>query len=76
VDPQYLLLDVITNLNQQDTPLSQSIPALDSIRRAGKTKYIGLSECSAETLRKANSSTYHLNGPNPPEAAHRGENNN
>ncbi|KAM0711320.1 hypothetical protein Q7P35_002060 [Cladosporium inversicolor] len=38
-----------------NTPLSQSIPALDSIRAAGKTKYIGLSECSAETLRKANS---------------------
>ncbi|KAM0713431.1 hypothetical protein Q7P37_010393 [Cladosporium fusiforme] len=37
------------------TPLSQSIPALDSLRKAGKTKYIGLSECSAETLRKANS---------------------
>lgn len=39
-----------------DTPLEESIPALDEIRRQGKTKYIGLSECSAETLRKANSS--------------------
>lgn len=38
-----------------DTPLEESIPALDEIRRAGKTKYIGLSECSASTLRKANS---------------------
>ncbi|KAL1584748.1 Aldo-keto reductase [Cladosporium halotolerans] len=38
-----------------NTPLEQSIPALDSIRRAGKSKYIGLSECSAATLRKANS---------------------
>jgi aryl-alcohol dehydrogenase-like predicted oxidoreductase len=37
-----------------DTPLEQSIDALDSIRKAGKTKYIGLSECSAATLRKAN----------------------
>ncbi|RAO71325.1 uncharacterized protein BHQ10_007337 [Talaromyces amestolkiae] len=37
------------------TPLEESIPALDEIRRAGKTKYIGLSECSAATLRKANS---------------------
>lgn len=37
-----------------NTPLSESIPALDEIRRAGKTKYIGLSECSAATLRKAN----------------------
>tara|TARA_R110002060_G_scaffold36077_2_gene46957 strand:+ start:353 stop:835 length:483 start_codon:yes stop_codon:yes gene_type:complete len=41
-----------------DTPLEESIGALDEIRRAGKTKYIGLSECSAATLRKANSSTF------------------
>ena len=39
-----------------ETPLEESIPALDEIRKAGKTKYIGLSECSAATLRKANSS--------------------
>ncbi|KOS46766.1 hypothetical protein ACN38_g2248 [Penicillium nordicum] len=38
-----------------NTSLTESIPALDEIRRAGKTKYIGLSECSAATLRKANS---------------------
>ncbi len=38
-----------------NTPLEESIPALDEIRKAGKTKYIGLSECSATTLRKANS---------------------
>ncbi|KAK4962727.1 hypothetical protein LTR10_000354 [Elasticomyces elasticus] len=38
-----------------DTPLTESIAALDEIRKAGKTKYIGLSECSAATLRKANS---------------------
>ncbi|KAH6656561.1 NADP-dependent oxidoreductase domain-containing protein [Truncatella angustata] len=37
------------------TPLEESIPALDEIRKAGKTKYIGLSECSAATLRKASS---------------------
>ncbi|EHL00886.1 putative Aldo-keto reductase yakc [Glarea lozoyensis 74030] len=37
------------------TPLEESITALDELRRAGKTKYIGLSECSAATLRKANS---------------------
>ncbi|KAJ5805165.1 hypothetical protein N7474_011052 [Penicillium riverlandense] len=37
-----------------NTPLTESIPALDEIRKAGKTKYIGLSECSAATLRKAN----------------------
>lgn len=44
-------------LNIADTPLTESIPALDEIRKAGKTKYIGLSECSATTLRKANSSS-------------------
>ncbi|RJE19132.1 reductase [Aspergillus sclerotialis] len=38
-----------------NTRLEESIPALDSLRREGKTKYIGLSECSAATLRKANS---------------------
>ncbi|KAF2759453.1 Aldo/keto reductase [Pseudovirgaria hyperparasitica] len=38
-----------------NTPLEESISALDTIRKAGKTKYIGLSECSAATLRKANS---------------------
>ncbi|KLO83769.1 Uncharacterized protein LW93_553 [Fusarium fujikuroi] len=38
-----------------NTPLEESIGALDELRRAGKTKYIGLSECSAATLRKAHS---------------------
>ncbi|KAI0399762.1 NADP-dependent oxidoreductase domain-containing protein [Xylaria palmicola] len=38
-----------------NTPLEESIPALDGLRKAGKTKYIGLSECSAATLRRANS---------------------
>ncbi|OLN87187.1 Aldo-keto reductase yakc [NADP(+)] 2 [Colletotrichum chlorophyti] len=37
------------------TPLEESITALDEIRKAGKTKYIGISESSAATLRKANS---------------------
>ncbi|RAO67664.1 uncharacterized protein BHQ10_003676 [Talaromyces amestolkiae] len=37
------------------TPLEESIPTLDELRKTGKTKYIGLSECSANTLRKANS---------------------
>jgi aryl-alcohol dehydrogenase-like predicted oxidoreductase len=41
---------------QKDTPLEESIPALELLRKEGKTKYIGLSECSAKTLRKANSS--------------------
>ncbi|KAI8674788.1 hypothetical protein NCS57_00377600 [Fusarium keratoplasticum] len=38
-----------------NTPLEESITALDEIRKQGKTKYIGLSESSAATLRKANS---------------------
>ncbi|XWW94361.1 hypothetical protein V2A60_002304 [Cordyceps javanica] len=38
-----------------NTPLEESIGAFDELRRSGKTKYIGLSECSAATLRKANS---------------------
>lgn len=41
-----------------NTALEESIPALSEIRKAGKTKYIGLSECSARTLRKANSSEW------------------
>lgn len=39
-----------------DTPLEESITALDEIRKQGKCKYIGLSECGVETLRKACSS--------------------
>ncbi|KAL1412390.1 hypothetical protein Q8F55_000135 [Vanrija albida] len=39
----------------EGTPLEESIPALDRLWREGKTKYIGLSECSAATLRKADS---------------------
>ncbi|KAK4034680.1 NADP-dependent oxidoreductase domain-containing protein [Parachaetomium inaequale] len=38
-----------------NTSLEESIPVLDELRRRGKTKYIGLSECSAATLRKAHS---------------------
>jgi aryl-alcohol dehydrogenase-like predicted oxidoreductase len=59
IDPSMLeLLPHIeyTDTRMLDTPLEDSIPALDEIRRAGKTKYIGLSECSTQTLRKANSS--------------------
>lgn len=36
-----------------DTPLEESITALNKLKEQGKTKYIGLSECSADTLRKA-----------------------
>jgi hypothetical protein len=39
-----------------DTPIEESIKALDEVRKAGKTKYIGVSEPSAATLRKAHSS--------------------
>ncbi|SPJ76899.1 related to pyridoxine 4-dehydrogenase [Fusarium torulosum] len=57
-----LLEDFIRKHNVRDrvfnTPLEESIPALDEIRKQGKTKYIGLSKCSANTLRKANSTEY------------------
>jgi diketogulonate reductase-like aldo/keto reductase len=33
--------------------LEESIGALNDLKKAGKCRYIGLSECSAETLRKA-----------------------
>ncbi|KAM0202629.1 hypothetical protein ACHAPA_009371 [Fusarium lateritium] len=46
----YYLHRIDPNMN-----LEESIGALDELRRAGKTKFIGLSECSAATLRKANS---------------------
>ncbi|OAA45357.1 aldo/keto reductase [Cordyceps fumosorosea ARSEF 2679] len=36
-----------------DTPLEESISARDELRRAGTTKFIGLSECSVANLRKA-----------------------
>lgn len=39
-----------------DTPLEESITALQKLKTQGKTKYIGLSECSAATLRKAQKS--------------------
>ncbi|GAA5944666.1 uncharacterized protein JCM15063_000826 [Sporobolomyces koalae] len=35
------------------TPIEESVRAMDAIRKEGKCKYIGLSECSAETLRRA-----------------------
>jgi aryl-alcohol dehydrogenase-like predicted oxidoreductase len=35
------------------TPLEETIGALAEIKKAGKCKYIGISECSAETLRAA-----------------------
>lgn len=41
-----------------NTPLEESIKALQSIKESGKTKYIGLSEPSADTLRKACKSEY------------------
>lgn len=36
-----------------DTPLEESIGALAKLKTDGKCKYIGLSECKAETLREA-----------------------
>ena len=39
-----------------DTSLEESIGAMDKLRQSGKCRYIGLSECSEATLRKACSS--------------------
>jgi len=39
--------------------LEASITALDKLKKEGKTKYIGLSECNAQTLRKACSCKSH-----------------
>lgn len=36
-----------------DTPIEESVAALDEVRKQGKTRYIGLSECSEATLRRA-----------------------
>lgn len=36
------------------TPIEDTVRAMDKLRKEGKVKHIGLSECSAETLRKAN----------------------
>jgi aryl-alcohol dehydrogenase-like predicted oxidoreductase len=55
IDPSKPPLGPNDALNQY-ADVVETIPALDSIRKEGKTKYIGLSECSAKTLRKANSS--------------------
>lgn len=35
------------------TPIEETIKAMDELRKEGKVKYIGMSECSAATLRKA-----------------------
>ncbi|TPX17938.1 uncharacterized protein E0L32_012001 [Thyridium curvatum] len=62
IDPSMIVgrfrfkFDRYTNM-MRGTPLDESIPALDELRKSGKTKYIGLSECSAATLRKANAMT-------------------
>ncbi|GAA5977741.1 hypothetical protein JCM11641_001395 [Rhodosporidiobolus odoratus] len=34
-------------------PIEESVRAMDALRKEGKCKYIGLSECSADTLRRA-----------------------
>ncbi|KAI5475505.1 pyridoxal 4-dehydrogenase [Pseudohyphozyma bogoriensis] len=35
------------------TPIEETMKAMEAIRQAGKTKFLGISECSAETLRRA-----------------------
>jgi aryl-alcohol dehydrogenase-like predicted oxidoreductase len=34
-------------------PIEQTVLAMDALRKAGKVRYLGLSECSAATLRRA-----------------------
>ena len=36
-----------------DTPIEETVAAMAELVRAGKVRYLGLSECSAETLRRA-----------------------
>jgi aryl-alcohol dehydrogenase-like predicted oxidoreductase len=35
------------------TPIEETIGEMEKLRQEGKIRYIGMSECSAETLRKA-----------------------
>ncbi|CEQ43012.1 SPOSA6832_04900 [Sporobolomyces salmonicolor] len=37
----------------KNTPIEETVKAMDELRQEGKFKYIGLSECSAATLRRA-----------------------
>lgn len=37
----------------KNTPIEDTVKAMDELRKAGKVRYLGLSECSAATLRKA-----------------------
>merc|ERR1712093_36495 len=37
----------------RETPIEDTVKAMDELRKQGKFKYLGLSECSADTLRKA-----------------------
>ncbi|GAA5906774.1 hypothetical protein JCM6882_003298 [Rhodosporidiobolus microsporus] len=37
----------------KNTPIEESVKAMEALRQEGKTKYIGLSECSVQTLRRA-----------------------
>lgn len=35
------------------SPIEETVKAMEELRQQGKFKYLGLSECSAETLRRA-----------------------
>jgi len=41
------------NLHFYNRPIEDTVGALAELVKEGKIKYIGLSECSAETLRRA-----------------------
>ena len=43
----------MTNLSFDYRPIEDTVGALAELVKEGKVKYIGLSECSAETLRRA-----------------------
>jgi len=37
----------------KNTPIEETVLAMEALRKAGKVRYLGLSECSADTLRRA-----------------------
>ncbi|RDW87450.1 hypothetical protein BP5796_03144 [Coleophoma crateriformis] len=55
IDQSTLVQSSLADFVFIETPLEESFPALDEIRKAGKTTCIGLGECSAVTLREVNS---------------------
>ena len=42
------------------SPIEETIRAMEALRKQGKFKYLGISECPAATLRKASKVKYPL----------------